>query len=157
MKMKAARALLVLMSAMLSSGMKSGTNAAGVTWEVWVTTSNIDFANTDANCYIELYGKDGRHTNPFVLDDPNRNDNEKGHTDRHIWHTDDVGEPDFLRVWHDNINTNPGWHLRDIKILNEATHHEYTFYANRWLATTMADGKIQIDLKVHSDHLVGRK
>merc|ERR1712156_1082089 len=104
--------------------------AAADTWEVYVRTSNIEYANVDdSDVYIELYGSAGA-SGPLLLDASGRDDLERGHTDKFTFTFSDVGEVDRLRVWLDGTD---GWHGEDIVLYNSNTHAEYTFLVNRWL------------------------
>ena len=79
------------------------------TWCVWVFTSDIKGAGTNANVQIAVYG-DKSKSDDISLDtkgDPF----EHGHMDRFKINVTDIGKPYKLRVWHDNSGMLPGWHL----------------------------------------------
>lgn len=81
---------------------------------MWVRTSNVKSAGTDANVGICLYGKKGK-TSEIKLD--NKGDNfEKGQIDHFKVNLEEVGTPYKLRVYHDNSGRAAGWHLEKVKI-----------------------------------------
>ena len=82
---------------------------AGVPWQVWVFTSDIKNAGTDADVYMVVYGEKGK-SDDIKLE--NKSDSfEQGHMDMFKIDTVDVGVPYKIRVWHDNSGIAAGWHL----------------------------------------------
>ena len=82
------------------------------TWNVYVYTSDVSNAGTDANVGICLYGKKGK-SDEIMLD--NKSDNfEKGHLDSFKVNLGEIGQPYKLRVYHDNTGRGPGWHLEKV-------------------------------------------
>ena len=109
-------------------------------WYVWVYTSDLKMAGTDANVYIALYGDKGR-TDDISL--RNKSDNfEAGKCDKFKIETAEVGKPFKIRVGHDNKGTNPGWHLDRIELENMETKEKYYFNCNRWLSRDEEDHEI---------------
>lgn len=79
------------------------------TWNVWVKTSDVKNAGTDANVGICLYGKKGK-SEELILD--NKGDNfEKGQVDHFKVNIEEIGTPYKLRVYHDDTGRASGWHL----------------------------------------------
>ena len=51
----------------------------------------------------------------------------------------------FLRIGHDNSGSNPGWHLKEVKI--EAPNREiYYFPCKKWFDLNEDDGKLERSL-----------
>jgi hypothetical protein len=76
------------------------------TWFVWVYTSDLKMAGTDANVYICVYGDQGK-TDDIHL--KNKSDSfESGKCDKFKIETNEIGTPFKLRVWHDNKGNSPG-------------------------------------------------
>ncbi|KAH3887386.1 hypothetical protein DPMN_011402, partial [Dreissena polymorpha] len=114
------------------------------TWNVWVKTSDVSNAGTDANVVICLYGKKGK-SEEIPLD--NKGDNfEKGKVDLFKVNIQDVGLPYKLRVYHDDSGRAAGWHLDRINIENISTKEKFEFLCNRWLAVGEDDGSIVREL-----------
>ena len=79
-------------------------------WYVWVYTSNMKNAGTDANVFIVLYGDHGK-SDKIPL--KNKSDTfESGKCDKFKIETSKIGQPFKLRVFHDNKGLASG------KILN---------------------------------------
>jgi hypothetical protein len=82
------------------------------TWNVFVRTSDVKNAGTDANVGICLYGKKGK-SEEIILD--NKGDNfEQGQMDHFKVNIEEVGTPYKLRVYHDNSGRAAGWHLEKV-------------------------------------------
>jgi len=88
-------------------------------WTVWVYTSDMKMAGTDANVFICMYG-DGGKTDDIAL--RNKSDNfESGKCDTFKIEAAKIGAPYKLRVWHDNKGLTAGWHLDRIEAENMET------------------------------------
>ncbi|XP_059150632.1 lipoxygenase homology domain-containing protein 1-like isoform X2 [Physella acuta] len=108
------------------------TKEKQITWQCWVTTSDIKNAGTDANVYICIYG-DKSKTDDIPLD--NKGDNfEQGQMDAFRFTTVEIGKPYKLRVWHDNAGSFPGWHLDKIELESMEGKERFVFVCGRWLA-----------------------
>ena len=82
------------------------------TWNVYVYTSDVTNAGTDANVGICLYGKKGKSDEIMLR---NKSDNfEKGELDSFKVNILEIGQPYKLRVYHDNTGRGPGWHLEKV-------------------------------------------
>ena len=76
------------------------------TWFVWVYTSDLKNAGTDANVFIVIYGDKGK-TDEISL--RNKADNfESGQCDKFKVDAGQIGQPFKIRVFHDNKGTAPG-------------------------------------------------
>lgn len=123
-------------------------------WQVWVYTSDLKNAGTDANVSITLYGDKGK-TDDIPL--RNKDDNfESGKCDKFKIETKEIGRPFKLRVQHDNKGSASGWHLDRIEIENIDTKERYYFICNRWLATDEDDNQIVRELPAENDELIKR-
>ena len=98
---------------------------AEVTWQVWVYTSDLRGAGTDANVYAVLYGTQGK-TRDVIKSDviplDNKGDNfESGQCDKFKVDVMDVGVPFKLRIGHDNSGSFAAWHLDRVSRTNRQT------------------------------------
>lgn len=110
-----------------------------VPWQVWVYTSDIKGAGTDAKVNMVIYGDKGR-SDDIPLE--NKGDMfEQGHMDMFKINTKDIGTPYKIRVWHDNSGTFAGWHLDKIDMQSMGSKTRYTFPCDRWLAEDEDDGE----------------
>ncbi|WAR01120.1 LOXH1-like protein, partial [Mya arenaria] len=99
-----------------------------ITWNVWVKTSDINNAGTDANVRICLYGKKGK-SEEIQLDNKG-DDFEKGQVDHFKAHIEEIGTPYKLRI--------------DMEIVG--AKEKYAFECNRWLADDEDDFSIVREL-----------
>ena len=89
------------------------------TWHVWVHTSDMRGAGTDANVYFVAYGKtkDGEYKKSDEIPLDNKGDNfEAGQVDRFKVEMDELGRLYKLRVGHDGSGSFAGWHLDKVCI-----------------------------------------
>lgn len=81
-------------------------------WNIWIYTSDIKLAGTDANVYICVYGEKGK-SDEILLE--NKTDNfEQGKVDYFKRNFVDIGKPYKIRVWHDQSGMLSGWHLNKV-------------------------------------------
>ncbi len=116
-----------------------------VNYTVLVTTANREDAGTDANVYLTIHGCDG-DAGEFALNNMNRDDFERGHTDDFAITAPDLGDLKSIHVRHDNSGEKPGWFLSQVNIRNNDNGREWLFSANRWLARDEADRKTECDV-----------
>lgn len=85
-----------------------------VPWYVWIYTSDVTFAGTDAQVFITLYGRDGRSAETQLN---NKSDPfEQGKCDEFKRSFTEVGIPYKLRVRHDNSGSLASWHLDRVSL-----------------------------------------
>ncbi|XP_061409799.1 lipoxygenase homology domain-containing protein 1-like isoform X3 [Lethenteron reissneri] len=111
---------------------------------VWVHTSDVRNAGTDANVRFQLYGERG-HSEEILLD--NKSDNfERGQTDKFTVELPDLGPLYKMRVWHDCTHPFAGWHLDKVTVWIASGRERYTFKCGRWLDVNEGDGEIVREL-----------
>ena len=121
-------------------------------WFVWVYTSDLKNAGTDANVSLMIYGDKGK-TDQISL--RNKSDNfEAGKCDKFKIETKEIGQPFKLRVQHDNKGVASGWHLDRIEIENMETKQRFYFVCNRWLSVDEDDNQIIRELPAENDELI---
>ena len=83
------------------------------TWQIWVKTSDLRGAGTDANVFMVVYGKkDGEYIKSDEIWLDNKSDNfEQDQVDQFKREMVDVGKPYKIRIGHDNSGAFAGWHL----------------------------------------------
>jgi lipoxygenase homology domain-containing protein 1 len=122
-------------------------------WTVWVYTSKMKNAGTDARVYMVLYGDKG-HTEEIQLrgggggggDGKDRFLFEAGKCDQLNVESKDIGTPYKMRIGHDNKGSAPGWHLERVELEKMQTGERYYFECNRWLAVDEDDGETQREM-----------
>ena len=90
------------------------------TWFIYIYTSNIKNAGTDAKVSIQIIGTKGM-SNKIQLDKEENISNkdlfETGSCDKFVKVFSDVGKPAKIKIGHDNSGSFAGWHL-DKVLLN---------------------------------------
>ncbi|XP_074850459.1 lipoxygenase homology domain-containing protein 1 isoform X1 [Carettochelys insculpta] len=109
-------------------------------WSLWIWTSDIKNAGTDASIFFQIYGDKGK-SDEMKLD--NNSDNfEAGQTDKFTVELPDLGTFYKLRIWHEKRSPFAGWHLDKITLLKTLTKEKYTFNCGRWLDVNEDDNEI---------------
>lgn len=109
-------------------------------WNVWVWTSDVRGAGTDANVFMTLYGDKGK-TDEVPIG--NATDNfEQGQLDKFKVELTRVGKPYKLRVRHDNSKPFSDWHLEKVQMENARSTIKCSFKCNRWLSKSEDDHQI---------------
>ncbi|XP_041351730.1 lipoxygenase homology domain-containing protein 1-like [Gigantopelta aegis] len=139
-----------------------------VRYLVYVTTSDVPLAATDANVFIQFVGLKGR-TDKIPLKD-GTNNFKRGKTDIFEIEAPNVGRLEKIVIGHDNSGIGAGWHLNNVQVKKylspeETTERlqdlkrdrrasvgrvsqteEYEFKCDRWLAKDQDDGSIVREL-----------
>lgn len=87
--------------------------SVAVPWYIWVYTSNMKGAGTDAQVHLVLYGRDGKSDDIKLQSKSNAF--EAGACDEFKEDVVDVGIPFKLRVSHDNKKAFAAWHLDRVR------------------------------------------
>uniref|UniRef100_A0A3Q1F1I1 Lipoxygenase homology PLAT domains 1b n=1 Tax=Acanthochromis polyacanthus TaxID=80966 RepID=A0A3Q1F1I1_9TELE len=114
-------------------------------WSLWIWTSDLPGAGTDADISFQVYGDKGK-SDEIGLD--NKTDNfEQGQVDRFIQvELPDLGKLTKLRIWHEKRNPFTGWHLSKATIMKTLTKEKYKFPCERWLDTNEDDNEVVREL-----------
>jgi lipoxygenase homology domain-containing protein 1 len=130
------------------------SHRAETIWHVWVYTSDLKNAGTDASVSMTLYGDKGK-TDEIPLN--NKSDNfESGKCDKFKIETNDIGQPFKLRIQHDNKGLASGWHLDHIEIENMQSKERFYFNCKRWLSKDEDDREIVRELPAENEELISR-
>uniref|UniRef100_A0A8C6Y609 Lipoxygenase homology PLAT domains 1 n=1 Tax=Naja naja TaxID=35670 RepID=A0A8C6Y609_NAJNA len=113
-------------------------------WSLWIWTSDIKGAGTDAPIFLQVYGDKGK-SDEMKLD--NNSDNfEAGQTDKFVIELPDLGTLFKVRIWHEKRSPFSGWHLNKVTLLKTLTKEKYTFNCGRWLDINEDDNEIVREL-----------
>ncbi|XP_034956813.2 lipoxygenase homology domain-containing protein 1 [Zootoca vivipara] len=113
-------------------------------WSLWIWTSDIKGAGTDAPIFLQVYGDKGK-SDEMKLD--NNSDNfEAGQTDKFMIELPDLGNLYKIRIWHEKRSPFTGWHLHKVTLLKTLTKEKYTFNCDRWLDSNEDDNEIVREL-----------
>ncbi|XP_012725509.2 lipoxygenase homology domain-containing protein 1 isoform X1 [Fundulus heteroclitus] len=113
-------------------------------WSLWIWTSDMPSAGTDADISFQVYGEKGK-SDEIRLD--NKSDNfEQGQVDKFMVELPDLGKLTKLRIWHEKRNPFAGWHLSKATLMKTLTKEKYTFPCERWLDINEDDNEVVREL-----------
>ncbi|KAG2450199.1 hypothetical protein HYH02_000301 [Chlamydomonas schloesseri] len=118
-------------------------------YKITVHTSDIKYAGTDANVYIEIHGEmDGTPTTTGRHNLNNSKNNfERAEVDNFTFPAlPNVGEIKRIVIGHDSSGMGSDWHLNKVDVLNVNTNQQCYFYYNGWLSTTEPPYKTEVEL-----------
>ncbi len=110
----------------------SAAPAFAVPYTIEVRTGNVEYAGTDANVCMRIYGTEGT-TAEFQIDDQNDNF-ERGRLDRFVVNLPDVGTPYRIMIRHDDTGRHSDWFLESVRVINGNGNRSANFTARTWLA-----------------------
>ncbi|XP_048360273.1 lipoxygenase homology domain-containing protein 1 [Sphaerodactylus townsendi] len=113
-------------------------------WSMWLWTSDMRGAGTDAAIYFQLFGDKGKSDEMKL--DSNSDNFEAGQLDKFMLELPDLGTYYKLRIWHEKRTPFAGWHLQKVTLLKTLTKEKYTFRCNRWLDSNEDDREIVREL-----------
>jgi hypothetical protein len=118
------------------SKLAAASSAASlVTYKITIQTGTKDGAGTDANVGIVLVSSGGSATPSWSLDNPNRNDFERGSVDVFYITSPDLSALAWIQLAHDNTGNRPGWYISWVTVQNTYTGQLWYFPACRWVAS----------------------
>ncbi|KAM3867839.1 lipoxygenase homology domain-containing protein 1 [Diretmus argenteus] len=118
-------------------------------WSLWIWTSDLPGAGTDADVSFQIYGEKGK-SDEIRLD--NKTDNfENGQIDRFMVELPDLGKITKFRIWHEKRNPFAGWHLSKASVMKTLTKEKYKFPCERWLDTNEDDNEVVRELPASGD------
>ncbi|KAM6965464.1 lipoxygenase homology domain-containing protein 1 [Aplochiton taeniatus] len=113
-------------------------------WSLWIWTSDLPGAGTDADISFQIYGTKGK-SDEIRLD--NQTDNfEQGQVDKFIVELPDLGVLTKFRIWHEKRSPFTGWHLSKASLMKTLTKEKYKFPCERWLDTNEDDKEVVREL-----------
>ncbi|XP_071500737.1 lipoxygenase homology domain-containing protein 1-like [Diadema antillarum] len=116
-------------------------------YKIIVKTSDKRGGGTDANVSVILFGQNGSSDELKLKESQTHRDKfERNQEDVFIFSMLSLGDLVKLRIWHDNAGLKAGWHLDEVKVVDETAGKDYTFPCQRWLARDEEDGQIMREL-----------
>uniref|UniRef100_A0A3Q1FQV9 Lipoxygenase homology PLAT domains 1a n=1 Tax=Acanthochromis polyacanthus TaxID=80966 RepID=A0A3Q1FQV9_9TELE len=113
-------------------------------WSLWIWTSDVKGAGTDAQVFLQIYGERGK-SDEIKLEN-NSDSFEQGQLDKFIIEMPDIGRLLKLRIWHEKRHPFAGWHLAKVTLLKTLTMEKYSFECGRWLDINEDDNEIVREL-----------
>uniref|UniRef100_A0A672LZQ6 PLAT domain-containing protein n=1 Tax=Sinocyclocheilus grahami TaxID=75366 RepID=A0A672LZQ6_SINGR len=118
-------------------------------WSLWIWTSDLPGAGTDASVLLQIYGEKGKSDEMRLT---NKTDNfEQGQLDKFMIELPDLGKLFKLRIWHEKRNPFAGWHLSRMSIMKTLTKETYKFPCERWLDANEDDNEVVRELPATGD------
>ncbi|CDQ62070.1 unnamed protein product [Oncorhynchus mykiss] len=135
-------------------------------WSLWIWTSDLPGAGTDASVYFQIYGEKGK-SDEMRLD--NKADNfEQGQLDKFMVELPDLGKLTKCRIWHEKRSPFAGWHLSKSRcdkrfalltllvfpqasLMKTLTKEKFKFPCERWLDTNEDDNELVRELPATGD------
>ncbi|KAF3701896.1 Lipoxygenase -like proteiny domain-containing protein 1 [Channa argus] len=109
-------------------------------WSLWIWTSDVKGAGTDAQVFLQIYGEKGK-SDEIKLEN-NSDSFEQGQVDKFMIEMPDIGRLLKLRIWHEKRHPFAGWHLAKVTLLKTLTMEKYSFECGRWLDINEDDNEI---------------
>uniref|UniRef100_A0A8C3ALE5 Lipoxygenase homology PLAT domains 1 n=1 Tax=Cyclopterus lumpus TaxID=8103 RepID=A0A8C3ALE5_CYCLU len=113
-------------------------------WALWILTSDVKGAGTDAQVFLQIYGEKGK-SDEIRLEN-NSDSFEQGQLDKFMIEMPDMGRLRKVRIWHEKRHPFAGWHLAKVTLLKTLTMEEYSFECGRWLDINEDDNEIAREL-----------
>ncbi|KAG9353677.1 hypothetical protein JZ751_011799, partial [Albula glossodonta] len=118
-------------------------------WSLWIWTSDVKGAGTDAQVFLQIYGEKGK-SDEMKLEN-NSDSFEQGQLDKFMIEMPDLGKIQKLRIWHEKRHPFAGWHLDRVTLLRTLTKEKYSFSCGRWLDINEDDNEIVRELPATGD------
>ncbi|KAK2819320.1 hypothetical protein Q5P01_024881 [Channa striata] len=113
-------------------------------WSLWIWTSDVKGAGTDAQVFLQIYGENGK-SDEIKLEN-NSDSFEQGQVDKFVIEMPDMGRLLKMRIWHEKRHPFAGWHLAKVTLLKTLTMEKYSFECGRWLDINEDDNEIVREL-----------
>ncbi|XP_054613031.1 lipoxygenase homology domain-containing protein 1-like isoform X2 [Dunckerocampus dactyliophorus] len=113
-------------------------------WSLWIWTSDVKGAGTDAQVFLQIYGENGKSDE--VKLENNSDSFEQGRLDKFMIEMPDIGRLLKVRIWHEKRHPFAGWHLGRVSLLKTLTMEKYSFECGRWLDINEDDNEIVREL-----------
>ncbi|KAM7368820.1 hypothetical protein PAMP_013127 [Pampus punctatissimus] len=113
-------------------------------WSLWIWTSDVKGAGTDAQVFLQIYGENGK-SDEIKLEN-NSDSFEQGQLDKFVIEMPAIGRLLKLRIWHEKRHPFAGWHLARVTLLKTLTMEKYSFECGRWLDINEDDNEITREL-----------
>ncbi|XP_070707153.1 lipoxygenase homology domain-containing protein 1 [Pempheris klunzingeri] len=109
-------------------------------WSLWIWTSDVKGAGTDAQVFLQIYGELGK-SDEIKLEN-NSDSFEQAQLDKFMIEMPEIGRLQKLRIWHEKRHPFAGWHLAKVTLLKTLTMEKYSFHCGRWLDINEDDNEI---------------
>jgi len=125
-------------------------------YKIYVTTTDIPYAGTNGNVFIQLFGKKKKDQRgdsnitaikfPLEKSKTNKKKFQKGQTDLFQVEEEYIGKIKKIKISHDAKGVNSGWHLKMVCIEVPEFEQYGEFICKKWLNKYELDGKTEREL-----------
>ncbi|TNN21606.1 Lipoxygenase y domain-containing protein 1 [Liparis tanakae] len=84
-------------------------------WSLWILTSDVKGAGTDAQVFLQIYGEKGK-SDEIRLEN-NSDSFEQAQLDKFMVEMPDMGKLRKVRIWHEKRHPFAGWHLAKVRAI----------------------------------------
>uniref|UniRef100_A0A665W322 Lipoxygenase homology domains 1a n=1 Tax=Echeneis naucrates TaxID=173247 RepID=A0A665W322_ECHNA len=109
-------------------------------WSLWIWTSDVKGAGTDAQVFLQIYGEQGK-SDEIKLEN-NSDSFEQGQLDKFMIEMPDIGKLLKVRIWHEKRHPFAGNDFQQVTLLKTLTMEKYSFECGRWLDINEDDNEI---------------
>ncbi|XP_068609216.1 lipoxygenase homology domain-containing protein 1 [Brachionichthys hirsutus] len=113
-------------------------------WSLWIWTSDVKGAGTDAQVFLQIYGEKGKSDE--IRLESNSDSFEQAQLDKFMIELPNIGRLRKLRIWHEKRHPFAGWHLAKVTLLKTLTAEKYSYQCGRWLDVNEDDNEIVREL-----------
>ncbi|CAF2932764.1 unnamed protein product [Rotaria sp. Silwood2] len=124
----------------------SSDSSKNIEYTITVQTGSVQFAGTDANVFISLYGDKNKIVRYQLKTSVNHKDIfEKGQKDDFVVKDIDIGQLKTITIEHDGTGLASGWYLDFVQVKYD--NNTVMFPVERWLDTNQDDKRISLELE----------
>uniref|UniRef100_A0A8C8HBG1 PLAT domain-containing protein n=1 Tax=Oncorhynchus tshawytscha TaxID=74940 RepID=A0A8C8HBG1_ONCTS len=109
-------------------------------WSLWIWTSDVKGAGTDAQVFLQIYGEKGKSDEMRL--ESNSDSFEQAQLDKFMIEMPDIGKLTKARIWHEKRHPFAGWHFARATVMKTLTREKYSFNCGRWLDINEDDNEI---------------
>uniref|UniRef100_A0A674DFU0 Lipoxygenase homology PLAT domains 1 n=1 Tax=Salmo trutta TaxID=8032 RepID=A0A674DFU0_SALTR len=109
-------------------------------WSLWIWTSDVKGAGTDAQVFLQIYGEKGKSDEMRL--ESNSDSFEQAQLDKFMIEMPDIGKLTKVRIWHEKRHPFAGWHFARATVMKTLTREKYSFNCGRWLDINEDDNEI---------------
>nr|XP_023838831.1 lipoxygenase homology domain-containing protein 1-like [Salvelinus alpinus] len=113
-------------------------------WSLWIWTSDVKGAGTDAQVFLQIYGDKGKSDEMRL--ESNSDSFEQAQLDKFMIEMPDIGKLTKARIWHEKRHPFAGWHFARATVMKTLTREKYSFNCGRWLDINEDDNEIVREL-----------
>ncbi|XP_038056107.1 uncharacterized protein LOC119728107 [Patiria miniata] len=115
-------------------------------WKLWMTTGDDSKPAHNARVHIVVYG-DKDKTAPIMLTEEDEHSYfQASNTDEFKINVGDIGDIYKIRIGHDDDIEWEGWHLKQVKMVDQHSEEELVFDYDRWMSRREDDFDIVREL-----------